>query len=99
MENQACGDVFITDNIMPNMTGLDFMETQTRHGCKAIAKNKAVMSATWADADLERVKRLDCKRFQKPFRMEEILRWVAECEKRIDPDRKLTDLPVREKND
>lgn len=98
-QNHACGDVFITDNVMPNMTGLDFIESQKRHGCKAIAKNKAVMSATWTDAELERAKELDCKTFQKPFETNELLSWLAECEKRIDPNRKLAELPLREKNE
>jgi len=94
----ACGDIFITDNVMPNMTGLEFIENQMRHGCKAIAKNKAVISGAWTDAELERAKRLGCKTFEKPFKTSELLSWLDECEKRIDPNRKLSDLPLPRNN-
>jgi len=95
----ACGDIFITDNVMPNMTGLEFIENQMRHGCRAIAKNKAVISGAWTDAELERTKRLGCKTFEKPFKTRELLSWLDECEKRIDPNRSLSDLPLRFKDD
>jgi hypothetical protein len=81
------------------MTGLEFIESQTRYGCKAIGKNKAVMSATWTDAELETAKKLGCKTFQKPFRSNELLSWLDECERRIDPNRKLSDLPLRSEHD
>ncbi|NIS68503.1 MAG: hypothetical protein GTO12_05980 [Proteobacteria bacterium] len=98
-QNHACGDVFITDNIMPNKTGLEFIENQIHHGCRAIEKNKAVMSGKWTDAELEQAKRLGCKTFQKPFKTNEFLSWLDECEKRIDPNRKLSDLPLRSEDD
>ena len=98
-EDYACGDIFITDNSMPNMTGLEFIESQVRHGCKAIEKNKAVMSGALKDAELEQAKRLGCKTFEKPFRTNELVSWLDECEKRIDPKRKLSDLPLHFKND
>ena len=97
--NYACGDVFITDNLMPNVTGLEFIEKQMSHGCKAIANNKAVISGVWTDAELVRARRLGCKTFEKPFRTAELLSWLDECEKRIDPNRKLSDLPLRFEDD
>jgi CheY-like chemotaxis protein len=98
-EDFACGDIFITDNSMPNVTGLEFIENQIRHGCKAIEKNKALTSGKWTEAELERAKTLSCKTFQKPFRTNELLSWLDECEKRIDPNRKLSDLPLHSEDD
>jgi CheY-like chemotaxis protein len=95
----ACMDVLITDNRMPKMTGLDFIENQTRNGCKAIVRNKAVISGNWAEEELEHAKRLGCQIFNKPFKVEQITKWLDECEKRIDPNRELAELPVREKNE
>jgi len=94
-----CVDVSITDLRMPNMTGLDFIENQTRYGCKAIVSNKAVMSGAWTDEELERAKRLGCQIFEKPFGINEINKWLNECEERIDPNRKLSDLPLSSKDD
>jgi CheY-like chemotaxis protein len=94
-ENHACGDIFITDKSMPRMTGLEFIENQLCHGCKAIEKNKAVISGVWTDAELEQAKRLGCKTFQKPFKTNEFQKWLDECEKGVDPNRKLSDLPLR----
>jgi len=84
---------------MPNTTGLEFIENQIRHGCKAIEKNKALMSGKWTDTELIQAKRLGCKTFEKPFKTSELLSWLDECEKRIDPNRKLSDLPLRFKDD
>ncbi|NIO04767.1 MAG: hypothetical protein GTN74_09180 [Proteobacteria bacterium] len=99
LEDYACGDIFITDNGMPKMTGLEFIENQLRHGCKAIEKNKAVMSGAWTDSEREQGQRLRCRTFEKPFKTNELLSWLDECEKRVDPHRKLSDLPVRLKDD
>ncbi len=44
----ACGDFLLTDNRMPRMTGIDFVEVQSQRGCKGIVKNKAVISGTWS---------------------------------------------------
>lgn len=91
--DNPCGDIFITDINMPNMTGLEFIENQLRNGCKAILQNKAVMSGGWTEAELEQAGKLGCQIFNKPFRLEELIRWLDECEKRIAPARVLSDLP------
>jgi CheY-like chemotaxis protein len=94
-----CMDVLLTDSRMPNMTGLDFIENQTRYGCKAIVGNKAVISGVWTDEELERAKRLGCRIFEKPFALNEINKWLDECEERIDPNRKLSDFSLSFKGD
>lgn len=96
--DHACMDVLITDNKTPKMTGLDFIENQTRNGCKAIVRNKAVISGNWTEEELEQAKSLGCQIFNKPFRFKEINKWLDECEKRIDPNRKLAELPKGDKN-
>lgn len=70
------GDFLLTDNHMPNMSGLDFIEKQTELGCKSMLSNKAVMSASWSDENLEKAKSLGCKIFHKPFAITEILDWL-----------------------
>jgi two-component SAPR family response regulator len=86
-----CGDIFIIDVNMSNVTGLEFIENLIRNGCKSILQNKALISGAWTDADLEYAKRLDCHIFYKPFTNDEIIEWLDKCEKRIDPNRILVD--------
>ena len=86
-----CGDIFIIDINMPNVTGLEFIEKLIRNGCKAITQNKAVISDAWTDAELKHAKILDCHIFFKPLTNDEIIEWLDKCEKRIDPNRKLVD--------
>jgi len=89
----VCGDILITDNNMPNMKGLDFIQDRIQNGCRGIVQNKAVMSGTWTAAERAYAETLGCKIFEKPFMIVEIHKWLDECEKRMDPARKLTDWP------
>jgi two-component SAPR family response regulator len=87
-----CGDIFIIDINMSNLTGLDFIEKLIWNGCKVISQNKAlIMSDACTDAELKRAKILDCHIFYKPLTYDEIIEWLDKCEKRIDPNRKLVD--------
>jgi len=85
---KACTDILITDNHMPNMTGLEFIRQQHIRGCKGITKHKAVMSATWSGDDLQLAEELGCKIFTKPFDIHEFLNWLDECYKAISSDSK-----------
>jgi CheY-like chemotaxis protein len=90
-----CTNIIITDLHMPNMTGLEFIEHQKSNGCKV--QNIAVMSGSWTDEEIEQAKGLDCHMFKKPFNIDEIEKWLNECEKKIDPNSKRSDLPIRAK--
>jgi CheY-like chemotaxis protein len=88
--SDACADAIITDVNMPNVTGLELLENLNQNGCKV--KCRAVMSGGWTDKDLDEARRLGCRIFEKPFRLDEILEWLNDCEKAIDSKRKLTEL-------
>ena len=88
---RACTNIIIADVNMPNMTGLEFIESQKRNGCKV--QNIAVMSAVFENTELERIKSLGCKILKKPFKIDELTKWLDECEKKTDPNFKLSDLP------
>ena len=88
-EGHLCGDIIITDIRMPGVTGLQFLDNQIKHGCRV--RNFAVMSASWSDSELRHATELGCKIFKKPFRIDELKNWLDECEKSIDPSRKLWD--------
>ena len=47
----ACTNIIVIDVNLPNMAGLEFIESQRAHGCKV--QNIAVMSAVWKEAELK----------------------------------------------
>ena len=92
-EGHACGDLMIIDSRMLKMTGLEFIKRQKDHGCKGATQNKLVLStAGKRKEDLQLAKELGCEIIQKPFNIVDILSWIDECEKTIDPNRKLVDI-------
>jgi hypothetical protein len=50
------------------------------------------MSGGWTLEEIGRAKKLGVRIFKKPFKIEEIFRWLEDCQKQIDPGRKLSDL-------
>ena len=86
---QSCSDIILSDVNMPIKKGIDFLKEQIQKGCKC--KNMALMSGNFANEDIFRAEAMGLKLFKKPFRIEEIGKWVEERKKTIDPSRKLTD--------
>ena len=90
--DQACGDFLITDNRMPRMTGLEFVEHQSRRGCKGIVGNKLVISGTWTPTEIEKAEQLGCKILRKPYKLNQLFAWIEERKKLIPMGRRLTRL-------
>ncbi len=92
-QNSACGDVMIISNRMAKMSGLKLIKKQLDGGCKGAVQNKLVLStSTRKSREFSFANELGCKVLMKPFKVSEISSWIDECEKRIDPKRKLADL-------
>ncbi|NOG83458.1 MAG: response regulator [Planctomycetes bacterium] len=85
----TCTDIIVADINMPNITGLDFIENQLNFGCKV--RNFGVISGNWTNARIEQAKRLNCQIFEKPIDFEHFEKWLDDCERRSDPERKLSD--------
>lgn len=83
-EEEACGDILITDNQMPVMTGLQFIRRQYERGCKGIVANKAIVSAYLSPEELEQSRELGCKVFHKPLDWREMQRWLDEREELVN---------------
>jgi CheY-like chemotaxis protein len=83
-QHDRCTDILITDNTMPNMTGLELLEMQHHRGCKLTSKNKALMTGNPDSGIREHADVLGCKFFQKPMPIFDITEWVKECEGRVD---------------
>ncbi len=90
----TCTTVIITDNNMPNMTGLEFVEHQKRLGCKV--QNTAAMSGRWSNEEMEHAKTLGCQVFNKPFKIDEVEKWLDECEKELDHKYKLSNVHMNQ---
>ncbi len=89
-EEHTCSTIIITDIDMPNMTGFEFIEHQKSKGCKF--QSIAIMSGRWTNENIKHAKRLGCHMFKKPFKIDELEKWLDECEKELDHNSKLTDM-------
>ena len=79
-----CADVIISDQKMPNISGFDFFKLQRNRGCKALDKNKALITAGEISHDLRsEMDEIGFHYIKKPFRVTEITHWIDECSKRV----------------
>lgn len=93
-QESPCGDLMIISNRMAKMSGMKLIKKQLEGGCKGAVQNKLVLSSTIRKSrEHSFAKELGCKVLLKPFKISEISAWVDECEKKINPDRKLADIP------
>ena len=82
--SNACADVLVTDITFPGGDGLDLLEHHARDGCKLDIRNKAVISGSLDERDKERLRKLGCSSFPKPFTLYALSEWLAGCEHRMD---------------
>ena len=88
----ACGDLLLSDNRMPGMTGLEFVSRQQKRGCKGVIHNKAILSGSWQEVELKTAEQLGCQIFTKPYKLDELLGWLEGRIKAIPPGRQLAEL-------
>lgn len=81
---KPCADIVITDYHMPEMTGLEMLLHQAQRGCKVDIRNKIVISSDLDNKGHEMLEELGCTFFSKPFKLNELLACLDDCEKRID---------------
>ena len=86
-QEEACGDIVISDLNMGDISGLEFVERQKKIGCKL--PNVALMSGAWTESEIVYAQTLGCKTFHKPFTFDEINEWLDESERMINPNRVL----------
>ncbi|NOQ51082.1 MAG: response regulator [Desulfuromonadaceae bacterium] len=76
----ACVDIFLTDNQMPETTGLEAIADMLGKGCKLRATSRAVFSGSWSHQEKQKAQHLGCKTFDKPFELDSFESWLQERE-------------------
>ncbi len=75
---EPCADIVISDQNMPNMKGIDFVEERINRGCKGAARQTAISSGDFSP-DLEnQIAKIGCMFFQKPTSLQNFLDWVEQ---------------------
>jgi CheY-like chemotaxis protein len=78
-----CVDFLLTDNKMPEMTGLEFLSRLEEMGCKIPDHRKAIASGSLEDEDQSRAKQLTRNVFDKSDSKQLIVRWIEESRKSL----------------
>ncbi len=87
-QDERCADIIITDIDMPNISGLDFLESQMRKGCKI--QCIAIMSGAWPELGKEHAKSLGYSVFDKPLTLSALAEWLDRCKEGIDQTKDLS---------
>ena len=89
----ACADGYFVDLTMPHMNGLDFFDSLIRRGCKCPPRNRVLMSGNIAKEAMDKANELGVTVVHKPLQLSKIEELVEEMCSRVDPKRRLADLP------
>ena len=84
--NITCADFLITDIKMPNITGVEFLESQIGKNCRI--GNVAFISAYWTLEDLDYAGKIGAAIFHKPFNIIDLNKWLDSCREDI-PDKRV----------
>jgi len=76
VQEQACGDIILVDQHMPNMTGIEFIERRVKRGCKGVLTQTALMSGYLSECEREKLDSLGCHYFEKPVALKTIKAWI-----------------------
>jgi len=68
----ACTNFLLTDNRMPGMTGLKFLDQIKSMDCKIPDCRKAIISGNWLDEDMAEAKKMVSNVFHKSHSKEQI---------------------------
>ncbi|PLX80395.1 MAG: hypothetical protein C0616_08540 [Desulfuromonas sp.] len=84
-KQRPCADVMICDFRGRGMSGLDLFKLQRARGCKALDRNKAILTDLPLEPDAVReIDALGCELFKRPARVYELMNWVDKCSQRSD---------------
>lgn len=76
--NKPCVDFILTDNQMPHVTGVEFLQKLQEMECKVPIQNMALMSGDLPIEEVERIISLGVKFFRKPFSLTDVENWLED---------------------
>lgn len=89
-ENSPCADVFLADNVMPHLEGIDFFKELKSRGCRPLIEgNVAIMSGYLTIHYMSELNDLGINYFRKPFNLNDIYVWIDHCQERIEGSLKI----------
>lgn len=71
-----CAEVLLTDQKMPDMTGLELLRRLQRMQCKIPDSRKAIISGDWTEEEFEEARQTGSYVFHKSEAKEQISIWV-----------------------
>lgn len=89
----ACADGYFVDLSMPQMNGIDFYESLIRRGCKSPPSNRVLMSGNISKEAIDKANEFGITVVSKPVSLSKVEELVNEMRSRVDPNRKLADIP------
>jgi CheY-like chemotaxis protein len=81
LNNEAAAawpDYILTDNQMPGMSGMEFVQKISRLGCNTPKQRIGIISGRWDNADLETARKQGYKIIEKYNSPDQIRAWVEE---------------------
>ncbi len=82
---ESCADILITDIVMPNIEGIEFLKKLKDSGCRPMTTgNVAIISGYLTIHYMNELNNLDIHYFRKPFELSDIYEWVDQCQKRLE---------------
>lgn len=75
-QKTSCYDYVLTDNEMPGLNGIDFLELLERRGCKISKRRKAIISGSVNPVLIDRAEKIGVHVFQKPTPLRKLDEWV-----------------------
>jgi hypothetical protein len=84
IKDRRCADMMILGRHFSSLKALDFVECQSKSGCRVPIENKLIISSSYDATEEQRGEALGVKMLQMPFVFKELDDWFDECEKRLE---------------